>query len=678
MRHSSTPSRAAFPTAAIALSLVAAPAPIALAQDSTAASPTGSDALSPYAPALQRSAYTVDLVPLVSSWGNAFLIGPVLKAPAEIDPLFSTQMAGATSVSTEHAVATAFPPRAFARWAAPGVGLHPSNNSQPSPADAVTVTGFSRRFALGHTGVSAGATSIITAVIGQDASNPARLFVERTVALCSRPTASAPDTATLTLGGIDHAGTAAVRADAANAKAAEPVRQDNLLRIVSAARNPAVVPSLMWPEFPGASSTDPDAITYVGSNLDVAVTVPALLPAQTPASPIILSLDFAARFLANATPRNGALAPGLSALRGGPTYASINALGGIGAVASLARGSNASPVDSLNAFAVDAAGNPVVPSARSATIPSPLSAPAGYTINAHGNAEFRHYRNQTLFRGPYAHAAVGFDQPTSAPALSAAAADPDAGAGGAGEAMLVVRLTSPAPEWAVVAFAGTPIVDGPSPGATTLATIAAGNPVTFSSPAMDRLGNIYFVANTQPASGGAQTQALIKAVRTPTTPTGYTLERLLQSGQVFTGVNSTRPYTVTRLRLADSDSIDSGGFHAGALLQQQVPGAETAEPASSNAFGGVAVNAVITYDAGMPAQSQRYEATLFIAPAPPPTGCPTDMNSDGVVNTADLVAFLARFGLTVAPGSPGDFNADGAVNTIDLTRFLAGFGCGAR
>ncbi len=61
-------------------------------------------------------------------------------------------------------------------------------------------------------------------------------------------------------------------------------------------------------------------------------------------------------------------------------------------------------------------------------------------------------------------------------------------------------------------------------------------------------------------------------------------------------------------------------------------------------------------------------------PAPP---CPADLTSDGVVNTADLVAFLGRFGQPVTPGSPAeqaDFNRDGFVNTADLVYFLGRFG----
>ncbi len=55
----------------------------------------------------------------------------------------------------------------------------------------------------------------------------------------------------------------------------------------------------------------------------------------------------------------------------------------------------------------------------------------------------------------------------------------------------------------------------------------------------------------------------------------------------------------------------------------------------------------------------------------------SDLNFDGVVNTADLTTFLGRFGLAAPLGSEAaraDVNADGVVNTADLTFFLGRFG----
>ncbi|MFM9956728.1 MAG: dockerin type I repeat-containing protein [Phycisphaerales bacterium] len=674
------PRRAPAYTLVIACALSQPFASTATAQDSTASAQTGSDALSAYDTNTQRARYVVDMSPLSSSWGSAFLIAPVLKTPAELDPLFRTQVAGSTAVSPEHAANVSFAPTAFARWTAPGTGINPIANTAPNPANGITVSGFTRRFAAGLTGVSAGATNVVTATIGQRAQEPTRVYVERVHALASRDAAASADTATLTLGAIDASGTAIVRADDATAKSPISLRRDNLLRVSSPARNPAVVAALSWPVNELPITTDPGAVAYLAYNLSVAVTNPAAIGSPLRA----LSLDFASRYLVSAVAQPSVLGPGMFGLRGNPSFAPAFATApagwpaaAAGYVASFARTGIDAPTNALNVFTVDAQGTPIgspPASPRAAVVPSPLVGEGGFTINTSGSAQFRQYRNQSLFRGPTGHVGIGFDAPTGTLALAAVLSDPVAPPAQPVEALVVCRM-SDTPTWHVVARVGTPVLSGPV--GTPVGSIAPNAPVVFSAPAMDRLGNVYFVAAFQPTGGGTVGQALIKAVRSTTAPSGYTLERILHSGQTFTGVNSTRPWTITRLRLADSDSIDSGGFHAAAVLQSPMPGTPTVSASDPRAFGGCVVNAVISYDAAPPSgTTQVYEAMLLVTPGTPPPACPADLNGDGVVNTSDLVTFLGRFGQTVTPGATGDLNGDGQVNTQDLTRFLSGFGCG--
>ncbi|MBI5863111.1 MAG: hypothetical protein HZB38_01095, partial [Planctomycetes bacterium] len=57
------------------------------------------------------------------------------------------------------------------------------------------------------------------------------------------------------------------------------------------------------------------------------------------------------------------------------------------------------------------------------------------------------------------------------------------------------------------------------------------------------------------------------------------------------------------------------------------------------------------------------------------TVCPGDLNSDGVVDLADLTTLLANFGISAgATPEQGDMNGDGAVDLGDLTAFLSVFG----
>lgn len=64
--------------------------------------------------------------------------------------------------------------------------------------------------------------------------------------------------------------------------------------------------------------------------------------------------------------------------------------------------------------------------------------------------------------------------------------------------------------------------------------------------------------------------------------------------------------------------------------------------------------------------SNSGSAYLFSAPQ-----CPTDLNGDGVIDTADLGILLGEFG-TAGPGA--DINCDGVVDTADLGILLGAFG----
>lgn len=60
-----------------------------------------------------------------------------------------------------------------------------------------------------------------------------------------------------------------------------------------------------------------------------------------------------------------------------------------------------------------------------------------------------------------------------------------------------------------------------------------------------------------------------------------------------------------------------------------------------------------------------------------PVDCPSDLNSDGVVNVDDLQLMLFFFGQVAEPGLPADINEDGFVNLVDLSTlmFSLGFVC---
>lgn len=63
----------------------------------------------------------------------------------------------------------------------------------------------------------------------------------------------------------------------------------------------------------------------------------------------------------------------------------------------------------------------------------------------------------------------------------------------------------------------------------------------------------------------------------------------------------------------------------------------------------------------------------FITIDPNSEDC-ADFNSDGTINSVDLLAFLGFFGTTNPTCETGDFNGDGLVNSVDLLAFLSLFG----
>lgn len=637
------------------LALAAGIASSASAQDSVSVIPGNSDALDVYSE-LAVNRYAVDAVPLVSSWGNAFRIAPILKAHADFDPLFNTQALGSVAASADQLINLSFTQTSYLAWVAAGAGLNSIENAFPA---SVFVSGFTRQFGVGFSDFATTETNAVGALIGQDAAQPNRFWVTRTAAVMSRTESILPNTSTITLGAIDASGNLFMRADNFGCTGSQVVGE-NIVRVSLPGRN-SFTNTLF---FNGTTNRgdQTSATTFLMNSGTTTVSTPSAIPVSL-GSTTALVLDLANNYRAN----GGAgvtthIAAGLGFHRGNPSFSTVNTLGGVGTVASLARTPAGVRTDSLNLFAVNSTGGVVA--TRGATLPASITDGQGFTANAASNAEFKQYLSQTTFRGGNGQVAIGLDPLTSTYIAAATATDPTAG-----EFIAVARFGASV-TWTVAAFEGKPVLNGPS--GTPIGTIANGAPVAFSAPGADRSGNLYFVAAFQPTVGPLGT-ALIKAVNTAS---GYRLERVLASGQSFMGANSARTYTVEKLTLGDSDSVASGTFFSSSVLQPTMPNENPTNAADPRAAGGLLVNARIVYDnAGTP---ESYQAVLFVGPeiAPPPVLCIGDANGDGTVNFADVTSVLASFGASYTPGAGGlgDANFDGSVNFADITAVLANFG----
>jgi len=329
-------------------------------------------------------------------------------------------------------------------------------------------------------------------------------------------------------------------------------------------------------------------------------------------------------------------------------------------VASLARASvPAAKTSTVNLFDLLAGTPPIVDAAsrRAFTVPAPVASPA-YSTNSGGLAEAKQYLSQTAFRGGNGQVGLGRDAAGTAVAAFVIT-DPVAG-----DAVVAVTAASPSPVWTVVAHPGQPVLNGP-----TGASIGAlSSPLVVSAPAVDLLGNVYFVAAWQPAPPQTET-GLFKAV--PGGPAGHRLELLLTTGRQVAGANSGRTYTISQLTLTDGDSIASGSLHAQQIVQRQLPGRETSDPASINAFGGLSVSAVLTYNNS--GTNESYDAVLLLLPAEDGSLCAADFDDNGFVQVPDIFAFLSAW---FAQSPAAEFDGVAGISVPDIFAFLSAWFAG--
>jgi hypothetical protein len=647
----------------IAAASVLTAAGAAFGQDSVPTTSGGNDALSAYDAASQRVRYVVDGVSQTTSWGQEILVAPILKASRDADPLYKTQILGAAAVSPSLLQDVSFPSRNFALWTAAGQGVNPTFNTPAG--SSLAMTGFSTQFAVASSDFSLNPTNAIGAIVGRSSGNLSRLFVERVIAGVSRPASGSPDTATLSLGSVDAAGNLLVRADNFNTltTTAGRVLGDNILRVNLDSRTSAA--NNIFASGSTNTATDTGATSYVVSNEATPTNVPASV-LQPGTGPFALVFDFSSRLRVGSTTANltnlatAHLGAGAAAHRGNPSFSPLTPLGGnAGTLATLALPTAGSRVNTLDACGLNfgSAGSPpsvAAGSARAFTLTAPISSPLGFTTNTSGASSFKQYLSQVPFRG--GNGLVGVGQNAAGQLVLAATANDPA----AGDYVAVVAATGPSTSsWTVAAFPGQQVLSGVT--GSSIGTLTT--PATISAPAIDRLGNAYFVATWTPTASPTAT-GLFKAVNSGT---GYRLELILTTGQTITGANSTRPYTITALSLIDSDSIASGGFHHQQLIAEQNPGATTTDPLSIRAMGGLIVNAVITYNNN--GANEAYDTVLFVSPT---AGgfCAADFNQSGGVTVQDIFDFLAAY-FSSAPAA--DFNRVGGITVQDIFDFLTAY-----
>ncbi|MBY0309407.1 MAG: hypothetical protein K2Q09_11745, partial [Phycisphaerales bacterium] len=242
--------------------------------------------------------------------------------------------------------------------------------------------------------------------------------------------------------------------------------------------------------------------------------------------------------------------------------------------------------------------------------------------------------------------------------------------------------------------------------ATPIGTLALANEATpgvttgpsISAPAIDALGNIYFMAGVQLRDAGAQpfrtTIALLKANYNPAA-NAYRLELIAELGTVLPGLNSGRSYQVQFISVANADSIDSGTIWSSSAVQQPMAGIDAAALpyASPLSLGALVFRARIVYDAnnngafadptlpGGVGTDEAYNVAMLLLPARAVAdigrqgGLP---GADGLYDNNDFIAFINAFfagnnAVADAGGAGGLAQPDGQLDNNDFIAFINAF-----
>ena len=670
------------------------------------------DALNPWNP--NCASYVVDLSPFTSTQGHQFGVAPLLKT-TQIGSTNFNNLFSSSTISPSTSTGVMYSTPTYSLWEnTPGGGVHGEMNSQGTP---VTPAGQASRFAiaLNEFGTAEGGASfngIIGAYVNYDASDANRLYVDRRQAAVNMPDEFAGDSSQFGGLSVDANGNIFYRGDNNGSVGANQLAGNNLFRTRLIDRNCGTMNLISGA--PTLDATD----RLVVAHPDV-LGVPNNIPARV-AGGNGLSVDGTAF---------GASAELVVADTGSHTQttAHLDTTGGIGGdhrgsfgttthdflgngadytLAVLAKDAQAGGGETriLNVTSVDTAG--AVLGNKGFEIPFSITDnDDGFVINYTGQGQPNNYGGSTLFRGGVGHIAIGRDQ--AGRGLMAAMVNENGFQDDFANQIVVCRYDSATgtEEWTLAAYVDQANAFNPAvntskeicdaSGAvigmiTDLPDITGGLPLGpgMSAPAIDSVGNIWFLSAVKLLDRGPNGEpdfdgALIRAIYNPAT-FSYKLEMILETGQVFAGLNSGLKYRVDFL----GSSTGAGGATPGTIYSSNiaefawnnsdVSAVETSNPITN---GGLIFGTQITYDTN---EDGRYNnpTSVFFDPAFPADesysvgmyvgyyqddACPADLNGDGALDFFDISFFLSNM---------VDFNGDTVFDFFDISAFLTEFSAG--
>ncbi len=700
-----------------AMVAAAGAAALALAQDSVSnldLQPAGaSDALSPWDVALQSEEYVVHTAPILSSWGTRYAVAPLLKS-SKTEAAFENSLISAQAISRMYASGVL--KNVYEIWNGRELGVHPTNND---PAGSTAPDFVSKQFGAAFAEFAGvGINNVISAVVNVCRNDPNTLYVNRIVA-ATNGLVAADNSAQVGVGAVDGEGNVAIRADGVGA-VGPAITNVNIICIDSKGRNLGVVNRLQ--SVAGVnSSLDPGATTYPIINQVSSPTnqfsTPNLIPAELCGMKSYIGTNFNNQYVFD----NGASVTGahlvapLTNTRGSLAFSAVPLLGRVGAVASgatLAKPGAAANTTGFAIWDIDCTSAVLAPP-LALVAPAAISDPCYARTIGMATKEFDHYHSQVAFRGGNSQIALGRDKAGNPLAVAEVNEVSTTPAFITENQLAAVRVTPGGPQWSLVAWngdfnfvfsglgRGKPVLDGP--GGNEIGYIATIMELTnadtlgpsLSAPSIDSVGNVWFVAPVwYPPSLPVMDADFVDPLDCHTTllravlregPGGapcWDLEKVIGNGDIIAGDDSKTNYRVGFIEIADSNSVSSGGFWSQNVMQQAFWGQTPSllAQASNRTTGGVLLSCSITYDRNNDGvfsatseiagdADEEYSVILYVGPDAPT--CPSNINGDAVVDTADLGLVLGQVGTS---GPNADLNCDGVVDTADLGLLLGDFG----
>ena len=728
----------------------------AFAQDSvsTAAGLPG-DAVSAYtvgAASEQVNNYVVDLPVKTSSWGNAFRLGAVVKASASPNALWYNNLVASTVASPVMSPIGAPVRPSYAVWSTPGPGVNAARNGAPGSvaASAIPMQTFGLAFLEfsggvdGTFGNSDDDNNIVASLVSLAPQYPGRVYVSRIVAATNK-TATQSANATLGLGMIDPAGNLVTLGDGVGLTGPNPISNKKTFRVDALLRSPGSVNMLS--ESGGADT----AATRVVGSTPTTQTTPTLIPSAFAGRPVTLGADLANNFLyegaANTlTSTTAHLAAGVSA-RGTVSYspAVFTPLGSgtrLGTAAVLSRAPSSTRTRGISAWSLLTNGAPTgtlrveLPTGVGQLTDLDDGFDSSAAFGSPENQEFTNYQSQAIYRGangPVAAAVL----PGGDLVLAATVTATGSGAAvpaGVNNYIAVARVSAATggTAWTIAAHTGNSagaagglakavygdnggdgvpgtadageadgVVDATPIGLLALAGEATPGVTTgpsLSAPAMDAIGNIYFMSGVRLRAPGAPgfrtTVALLKA-NYNRAANSYRLELIAELNTVIAGLNSGRNYQVQFFSVSDADSIDSGTVWSSSTVQEPLAGIDASilPYGSPLSLGALVFRAKIVYDAnangvytdptlpGGTGTDEAYNVVMLLLP----TRRVADIGSqggiapgDGAYDNNDFVVFIDAFftgnnAVADIGGQGGVPFPDGALDNNDFVVFIDAF-----